>query len=44
MIEIWKDILQIRESRLKHRELAEIYLVSRPHITAIKNNKKWKHV
>jgi len=38
------DILQIRESKLKHKELAKIYSVSQPRITAIKNNKKWKHI
>ena len=42
-----KDINKIKEmlkSGMKQREVAAIYGVSRPHISQIKNNNRWKHL
>ncbi len=36
------DVLRIRESNLKHRELAKIFGVSRQHIGRIQFNKTWR--
>jgi DNA invertase Pin-like site-specific DNA recombinase len=30
-------------TRMTHQEIADIYKVSRGHITKIKNNKRWKY-
>jgi len=38
------DIIQIRSSTLKLRELAKVFNVSFQLISAIKNNKAWRHV
>lgn len=38
------EIIQIRNSNLLQRELAEIFDVSRPQISRIKNKKSWKHL
>lgn len=38
------DILKIRRSNLKLKELARIFKVSQVQISKIKNNKAWKHI
>jgi len=38
------DVIQIRESKLRLKDLAYIYKVSIPHLSDIKNHKKWGHV
>jgi len=39
-----KDVLIIRNSNLKLKDLSEIYNVSKTTISDIKNNKIWKHI
>lgn len=39
-----KDILEIRSSKLTHRELGVIYGVNRGTITKITNNYRWAHI
>jgi hypothetical protein len=38
------DVLAIRKSTKTNRELAEIYPLSREHISGIRNRRFWKHV
>lgn len=38
------NVIQIRNSNLKQKELAKIFKVSRQHISAIKLKKVWKHI
>lgn len=38
------DVLQIKESKLKQKELAEIFRVSHQQISKIKNDKLWKNL
>jgi predicted XRE-type DNA-binding protein len=40
-VELIKDLIQ--NTDLYHREIAELFGVSRGHITKIKNNKRWNY-
>jgi predicted XRE-type DNA-binding protein len=40
-VELIKDL--IKNTDLYHREIAELFGVSRGHITKIKNNKRWNY-
>ena len=39
-----KDVLEIRESNLKQKELGIIYSVATAYISCIKSRKNWKHI
>jgi len=39
-----KQIIEIRESKLKYRELSKVYGVGIAQISRIKNKQRWKHI